>query len=79
MKTVASTSYPAFALLAFACVALSPQARATCQEGCDLTNGNTFLGDDALLSNTTGGNDTANGIDAVEFNTTGIANTVYGF
>jgi len=29
--------------------ALSPQARADCQEGCDTVNANTFLGEDALL------------------------------
>src|SRR2546425_2134600 len=34
-----------------ACFALSPYARAACQEGC-LTNQNTVLGDDALLNNT---------------------------
>jgi hypothetical protein len=38
--------------LAFACFALLPQAQAVCQEGCDTTNFNTFLGDDALLNNT---------------------------
>jgi len=32
-----------------ACSALSPQARADCQEGCDTVNFNTFLGEDALL------------------------------
>ena len=36
--------------LALACFALSPQARATCEEGCDAVNMNTFLGEDALLS-----------------------------
>ena len=34
--------------LAFAFLILPPQARAACQEGCDLTHGNTVLGEDAL-------------------------------
>src|SRR6266566_1382794 len=80
--------------LVLACFALSPQARAVCQEGC-LTNENTVLGDDALLSNTTGfgntatgfqallsntagGDNTANGVDALFSNTTGGGNTAVG-
>jgi Chaperone of endosialidase len=80
-------------LLVLACFALSPQARAACQEGC-LTNQNTVLGDDALLnktgsnntafgfnalySNTSGFNNTANGVYALYSNTTGNGNTAYG-
>src|SRR6266480_550326 len=52
--------------LVLACFALSPQARAVCQEGC-LTNGNTVLGDDALLNNTSV-NNTAIGFNALFFN-----------
>jgi hypothetical protein len=63
-----------FALTSFA---LSPQARATCQEGCFTTN-NTVLGEDALL-NTTGSNNTANGVSALFRNTTGDSNTANGF
>jgi hypothetical protein len=79
--------------LVLACFALSPQARATCQEGC-LTNQNTVLGEDALLnntgdsntaigfgalvSNTTGFQNTAIGNEALEFNTTGLWNTAIG-
>src|SRR5207248_3696505 len=80
--------------LVLACFALSPQARAVCQDGC-LTNENTVLGDDALLSNTTGfgntatgfqallsntagGDNTANGVDALFSNTTGGGNTAVG-
>src|SRR5262249_26377136 len=63
-------------VLAFACLALAPQARAGCQDGC-LTNGNTVLGDDALL-NSTGGANTAIGLNALEFNTTGSGNTAIG-
>ena len=39
--------------LVLTCFALSPTARAVCQNGCG-TNNNTFLGDNALISNTTG-------------------------
>ena len=62
--------------LAFACFALSPQARATCQQGC-LTNENTVLGDDALLNNT-GANNTAQGFSALDGNTSGSGNTAIG-
>jgi hypothetical protein len=81
--------------LVLACFALSPQARATCQDGC-LTNGNTVLGDDvligvttgtlntgvggdALLQNTTGSFNTATGESALVQNTTGSSNSAYGF
>jgi len=70
-----------FFLIAFvlACFALAPQARAVCQEGCDLTNGDTFLGDDALVNNTTGANNTAIGESALVNNTTGGGNTAVGW
>ena len=70
----------AFLLIPFvlACFALSPKARAVCQQGCDLTNFNTLLGDDALLSNTTGIRNTAVGISVLYFNTTGNDNTANG-
>jgi trimeric autotransporter adhesin len=64
--------------LAVACFALSPQAQATCQQGC-LTNGNTVLGDDALISNTTGIDNTATGFQALFNNTIGPLNTATGF
>ena len=63
--------------LAVACFALSPMARAVCQEGC-LTNQNTVLGDDALVNNTTGFGNTAIGDDALANNTTGTVNTAIG-
>jgi hypothetical protein len=63
--------------LTLACFALSPQARAVCQEGC-LTNNNTVLGDDALISNTTGFENTATGWLALSSNTTGTSNTATG-
>src|SRR5439155_299142 len=63
--------------LALACFALSPQARAVCQDAC-LTNQNTVQGDDALFSLTTGINNTAIGFEALYSNTTGFANTANG-
>src|SRR5713101_649807 len=69
----------AFLLIPFvlACFALSPQARAVCQEGC-LTSFNTVLGEDALFSLTTGEENTATGYQALYFNTTGNFNTAIG-
>jgi len=84
----------ALLLIVLACFALSPQARATCQNGC-LTNENTVLGEDALivningsnntavgnnaLSNNTNSDNTAVGAEALEFNTFGFVNTAIGF
>jgi hypothetical protein len=64
--------------LALGWLALSPQARAICQDGCDLSNSNTFLGDDALILNTTGSANTAIGASALYSNTTGNFNTATG-
>jgi hypothetical protein len=64
--------------LGLAFFALPSEARAVCQEGCDLINANTFLGEDALI-NTTGGGNTATGFRALSLNTTGGANTANGF
>jgi len=61
----------------FAWFALSPQARAVCREGCDFDL-NTFLGDDAFISNTTGIRNTAIGVLALASNTEGRANTATG-
>src|SRR5438094_13205 len=66
------------AALALACFALLPAARAVCQQGCDLSNDNTFLGDDALINNTIGYNNTAMGSVAFFSNTTGSDNTATG-
>src|SRR5436305_13970038 len=65
-------------LLVLACFALSPAARATCQEGCDTNYSNTFLGDNALISNTTGFHNTASGYQVLFNNTTGYYNTATG-
>src|SRR6266704_580574 len=66
------------AALALACFALLPAARAVCQEGCDLSNDNTFLGDDTLINDTIGYNNTAMGFVALFSNTTGADNTAAG-
>jgi hypothetical protein len=76
MQTIVNITYPAFALFAFACFALAPQARAVCQEGCD--GDNTFLGDDALLNNAGGYANTATGANALLANTVGHTNTAVG-
>ena len=70
----------AFLLISFvlACFALSPAARAVCQEGC-LTDQNTVLGDDALISNIVGFDNTAIGFNALFSNTNGFRNTAIGF
>jgi Chaperone of endosialidase len=93
MKTMKTfnliTGISCYALAVFA-----PEARATCQEGCDIAFGNTFLGDDALgndtgnsntaigdsvlADNTTGNENTASGAFALGFNTTGSFNTASG-
>jgi hypothetical protein len=57
--------------LTLACFALSPQAQATCQDAC-LSNNNTVQGDDALISLTTGTNNTAIGFQALYSNVGGV-------
>jgi uncharacterized coiled-coil protein SlyX len=59
--------------------AFSPYARALCEEGCDSPTGNTFLGFNALIANTTGLNNTAVGFDALTSNTMGSFNTATGY
>ena len=61
-----------------ACFVLPPQARAVCRQDCDLSGGNTFLGDDALVNNTTGVANTAIGASALSSNTEGTSNTATG-
>ena len=72
---------PGFGLLGAALIwsLPSPQATAqTCQDGCDLAHDDTFLGEDALISDTTGSFNTATGVFALESNTTGSDNTATG-
>ena len=62
-----------------ACFALSATAYATCQRGC-LTDGNTVLGDDALINNSeVGSSQTALGFQALFSNTQGFNNTATGY
>ena len=89
MKTVSfqlkhSTNYPPYWLamlliipVAFAWFALAPMAQGTCQQGC-LTNSNTVLGDNALIS-TTGNENTAIGFQTLFTNATGNFNTAVGW
>jgi len=58
-------------------LALSPSARALCQDGCG-SNDDTFLGDDALLNDTGFGQNTAIGRQALTSNTSGENNTAVG-
>jgi hypothetical protein len=69
---------PVLIALTLACFALSPAARAVCQDAC-LTNFNTVQGDDALISLTTGASNTGMGFNALFSNTTGNNNTAIGF
>ena len=73
-----TTILPVLIALTLACFALSPQARAVCQDGCDIPNLNTFLGDNALVNNTTGFSNTAIGEAALVSNSTGFQNTALG-
>jgi endosialidase-like protein len=73
-----ATIVPVLIALTLACFALSPQARAVCQEGCDTGNRNTFLGNDALINNTTGYENTAVGTYAMGHNDTGSSDTAVG-
>ena len=63
---------------ALASLGLAPQAQADCREGCDLSLGNTFLGNDAVM-NTTGIANTGVGESALAVNTTGDGNTAVGY
>src|SRR5438045_9166093 len=66
-----------FVLIPLACFALSPPARATCREGCS-SNDNTFLGEEALGSNTTGSRKTAVGFNALLVSTITNVSTASG-
>jgi hypothetical protein len=61
-----------------ACFAFLPGAQAVCQEGCDSTNFNAFLGDDALINNTTGSGNTAIGWNSLFSNIDASFNTGVG-
>jgi len=63
--------------LALAFFAHAPRAQAVCQGGC-LTNNNTVLGENALISNASGLDNTAIGFLTLLNNTTGSFNTAIG-
>jgi hypothetical protein len=67
-----------FIPLALACFALLPQARADCMQGCDISFGSTFLGDDALYWDL-GFNNTAIGGAALYSSDFGSNNTATGY
>ena len=65
--------------LASSWFALAPAARAVCQNGCGtIDNDATFLGDDALINNTAGVDNTALGYLALSSNVTGDQNAATG-
>ena len=72
-----SRSLSAFLSLALACWGATPAAQADCREGC--SGDNTFLGEEALGSNTTGTQNAAMGSGALENNTSGFDNTATGY
>src|SRR5262249_30620138 len=75
MKTTTNITYPAFALFAFACFALAPQARAVTPAGDGgYSNQNTPEDEDALFSLTTGADNTAMGFYTLYSNATGSDN-----
>ena len=81
IKTIGRSPLRAFLLIALTLgwLAISPQARAVCQQGCDTSNANTFFGEDVLVNITTGIDNTGIGADALHNNTTGTNNTATGF
>jgi hypothetical protein len=78
MKTITIITYSAFALIALACFAFSPQAQAVCQDGCDNSLFNAFQGDNALINNTTGIENSAFGWGALSRDTDASFNTGVG-
>src|SRR5215472_932145 len=64
--------------LGLACFALSPQAQATCEDGCNNGLFNVWQGDDALISDTTGAGNAAFGWRSLFTTTTGSFNTAVG-
>src|SRR5215471_9126535 len=82
MKTLSNISYPALVLCAFSCFALSPEARAVCQEGCPgVGKSNTALGWDALINveQGLGQTNTAIGYNSMFTLVNGQSNTAVGY
>jgi hypothetical protein len=80
MKTITNIIYPAFALFAFACFALSPNLQAQLSPPPDggYPDETTAEGDDALFSLTDGVANTALGFNALYSNTSGSFNVATG-
>jgi hypothetical protein len=77
MKTTQQIKHNWFVILfALASTLLTLQARAECREGC--SSAGTYLGEEALSSNTTGYENTAIGANALKSNTSGFSNTALG-
>jgi hypothetical protein len=72
-----NTRLPLLTALILTCLALSPTARAVCQDAC-LTNENTVQGDNALVGVTTGVSNSALGFSTLLLDTTGGFNTAVG-
>src|SRR5207248_3166271 len=64
--------------LVVGCFAFLPQARADCEQGCDIDHNDTFLGNGALVNRTTGADNTAAGAFALTVNTVGFGSTAVG-
>lgn len=73
-----TTILPVFIALTLGCFGLSSELGAVCRDDCNLNNGNTFQGDEALGNNTSGVSNTAIGSFALNQNTTGYYNTAIG-
>src|SRR5437762_10753712 len=76
MKTITQLFCFVVALLS---LSVSPKARADCREGCDHAHANTFLGEDALFSLTSGADNTAIGFEALHDTTIALYNTALGY
>jgi len=72
------TILPILVTIVLACFAFLPGAQAICNEGCDSSLFNAFLGDDALSSNTIGTGNTAIGWRSLFSNTDASFNTGIG-
>jgi hypothetical protein len=79
MKTITNIIYPAFAVFALACFALSPAVQAVSPPPDGGYGTNTAEGTSALFSLTTGVNNTADGFNALFHNTIGASNTANGW
>ena len=73
-----TTILPVLITLTLACFALSPQAQAVCEDGCDNGLFNVWQGDDALINDTSGAGNSAFGWRALFSDAEGSFNTAVG-